>query len=156
MAVAQRALALAAILDSRIPDYDPARVKAWADCFVGEDVFEAEALAAVRAHYKRPNAFPILPGDIIAAVRHMPINSSPERVMAFIQKWSAYPYSDSIQKLTGLDWRPTYPTPAGIHGDAAKEREWHIAEMRAWIRGNATQLVQAALDNPNPQLALEK
>ncbi|MBM4707853.1 hypothetical protein GS982_01745 [Rhodococcus hoagii] len=155
-AVATKALALAAVLDPRVPDFDEARVHAWADCFAGRDIFEAEALQAVRDHYSQPNPWPILPGNVIDRVSRMPVNSSPERVKAFIARWSNYPYSNAIQQLTGLDWTPTYPAPPGIHGNLEAEREFHRREMRQWIADNALQLVQGALDNKNPVLALEQ
>lgn len=157
-AVARKVLALAAVLDHRIPDPDAAglRVRAWADCFRGADVFETEALEAVRRHYSRPNPFPIAPGDVIATIKTMPVTSSRERTMAFIARWADYPYSGAIQKLTGLDWQPSYPTPEGVHGDPAAEREFHRRELRHWIATHGEQLVQAALNNPNPTLALEK
>lgn len=154
--VAQRALALAALLDSRLENVEePAVIQAWASCFDGEDVFTEEALSAVRAHYKKPNPFPIKPGDILAHVKKLPYNSSPERVMAFLARWSQYPYSDAIFRLTGQQFKPTYPTPPGIHGDAAKEAEFHRAEHVAWIKANGHQLVAAAMSNPIPILALE-
>lgn len=158
-AVARKVLALAAVLDPRIPDPDAAglRVQAWADCFRGaRDVFEAEALEAVRRHYSKPNPFPIAPGDVIATIKTMPIGSSRERTMAFIARWADYPYSPAIEQLTGMRFTPTYPTPEGIHGNVEAEREFHKQELREWIRAHGEQLVQAALANPTPLLALEQ
>ena len=155
--IASAVLGLASILDPRIPDPDEngLRVQAWADCFEGQGVYPSEALEAVRIHYRKPNSFPIKPGDVIAAIAAMPINSSPERLRAFMNKWSNYPYSTVIQELTGTSWTPSYPTPEGIHGDVEAEKAYHKAEFREWLRENGNELIRAAMNNPKPP-ALER
>nr|WP_296764144.1 hypothetical protein [Rhodococcus sp. (in: high G+C Gram-positive bacteria)] len=144
--VATRVLALAAMVDRRIPAYDPGAVQAWAFMFEGQGVFVDEAREAVRAHYRKPNAFPIQPGDVIDHCRKMPVNSSRERLAAEITKWSQYPYSGRVQELTGMAWEPTFPAPDGVHGDVDAEREFHRNELRQWIQNNGEHLLDAGMN----------
>lgn len=127
--IASKVLGMAALLDTRIPNYDPAAVKAWAFVFDGHPMYLNEALDAVKAHYAKPNPFPIKPGDVIEHVKKLPVDSSPERMWDEVRKWSQYPYSGRVQALTGIDWEPTFPTPEGIHGDPAKEKQFHVDEL---------------------------
>ncbi|MBF6085134.1 hypothetical protein IU485_27560 [Nocardia cyriacigeorgica] len=154
VAAAAQAYAVAAALDPRIPDPDQARLQAWAAVFDGEDVWPAEAVEAVKAHYRRRNAFPVLPGDIIAAIKAMPPNSSRDRLRAFIARWADYPYSGQIQRVTGMDWQPTYPTPPGIHGDPAAERAYHVAELQAWVRDHWNDILRAGMARELPEEGL--
>ncbi|PBC38548.1 hypothetical protein CJ179_38800 [Rhodococcus sp. ACS1] len=146
---AAKVLALAAVLDGRIPEYDPARVEAWADCFQGKELWPREAMQAVRDHYSKPNAFQIQPGDVIHAVKAMPVTSSPERFADFLARWSMYPYSTVIQDMTGISWHPTYPCPEGIQGDAAAEREFHIREFKQFLGENYNLLIHNAINPTN-------
>ncbi|MEV0759611.1 hypothetical protein [Nocardia sp. NPDC050435] len=153
---ASRAYAYASALDPRLPDPDPARIQAWADCFTDADVWPVEAVAAVRIYYQRPNPFPIMPGDVITLVAAMPPNSSEARLRQFFRTWSEYPYSGQIQRVTGIDWEPSYPTPEGIHGDPAAERAFHVAELQAWVRNNWQDLLRAALAREIPAKELDR
>ncbi|WP_067503640.1 hypothetical protein [Nocardia puris] len=142
---------MAAALDPRIPDPDPARLAAWAAVLDGQDVSADDAVEAVKVHYRRANAFPVLPGDIIVAVGAMPPNFSQARLRSFIVRWSAYPYSGQIQRVTGMYWEPTYPTPEGTHGDPVAERDFHVAELQSWVREHWTELMRAGMAREIPK-----
>ncbi|MER5838609.1 hypothetical protein ABT116_50215, partial [Streptomyces sp. NPDC002130] len=63
--IAGLTLAKAALLDHRITADDP-QILAWAECFTGQDIGHGEALDAVLTHYRKPNPFAIMPGDVLA------------------------------------------------------------------------------------------
>ena len=63
--IAAAVLAEARELDRRI-EPTPGTIKAWANCFGLHRVWRAEALEAVHRHYGRANAYPLMPGDVIA------------------------------------------------------------------------------------------
>ncbi|CAM4331901.1 hypothetical protein NONI108955_21270 [Nocardia ninae] len=152
---ASRAYAYAAALDPRLPDPDPVRIRAWADVLTGTDVWPDEAVQAVRIYYQRPNPYPIMPGDVIAIVKTLPPNTSEARLRSWFRAWSEYPYSGQIQRITGMCWEPTYPTPEGIHGDPAAERAYHVAELKQWVRDNWTTMMRAALAREIPAKELD-
>ncbi|RDI65710.1 hypothetical protein [Nocardia pseudobrasiliensis] len=143
---ATTAYAAAEALDPQMPAADLIRLQAWADLFVDDNIGPAEALAAVKDFYRQPQRFPIKPGDIIARVRRMPVTSSPERIRAFIDRWSDHPYSDAISRITGMTWTPPYPPPADIDRDDPDAlRAYHRAAYKTWIATHRAELEQRAL-----------
>ncbi|WP_329405485.1 hypothetical protein OG563_26855 [Nocardia vinacea] len=148
--IATAAYATAAAIDPSMPEPTRLRIQAWASLLDGQDFGVTEAVQAVQDYYRKPNRFPIKPGDIIAAVKTMPVTSSPERISAFIDRWSAHPYSTAIQTMTGMDWCPPYPPPAkaGIDvNDPDALRAFHQREFKKWVEKNRGELVSRALAN---------
>ncbi|MFI8976848.1 hypothetical protein ACIGO9_28475 [Nocardia asteroides] len=153
---ASTAYALASLLDHQLPEPTELRLRAWAELFNGQGITAADAVAAVKAYYRKPGQYPIKPGDIIDGVRRMPSTSTPERIRAYIERWADYPYSPAIARVTGMTWTPPFPPPAGIDpDDAEKMREFHRVEYRKWISLNWTTLIQRALAH-GEQLELPK
>ncbi|WP_157978334.1 MULTISPECIES: hypothetical protein [Nocardia] len=148
--IATAAYAMAAAIDQSIPAPTKMRLQAWAALFEGQDLGVTEAVQAVKDYYRQPNRFPIKPGDILAITRTMPVTSSPERVEAFIDRWSVHPYSRTIQDLTGIEWSPPDPPKGFDVDDAEKLREFHLAAFRKWIARNHTRMVALALSNGEP------
>lgn len=146
--VATAAYATAAAIDPAMPDPSELRIRAWAQVFDGQQIGVAEAIAAVTDYYRGADRYPIKPGDVLAAVRAMPLTSSPERIAAFIDRWSVHPYSTAIQRLTGMDWAPPFPVPTSVNADDAQElRAFHLREFQRWIARNRSTLITRALAN---------
>ncbi|WP_433662534.1 hypothetical protein ACQPW1_10470 [Nocardia sp. CA-128927] len=143
---ATTAYAAAEALDPAMPPADEMRLAAWADLFSDDDIGPTEALRAVRDYYRQPQRWPIKPGDIIDRVKRMPITSSPERISAFIDRWSDYPYSDAIERITGMRWTLPYPPPPRIDRDDPDAiRDFYRAEFKNWITANRSELERRAL-----------
>ncbi|MFI5776968.1 hypothetical protein [Nocardia sp. NPDC051570] len=127
----------AAAIDRRIPAPTADRIAAWAALFDGSDVEPDEAVEAVRRYYRdASNVYSIMPARVLDAVNSLPPDASEARFRAFIKVWANYPYSGQIQRVTGMEWTPTFPLPEGIHGDTAAERAYHVDELKAWVRDN--------------------
>ncbi|QDM56417.1 hypothetical protein PP515_gp70 [Gordonia phage Sidious] len=62
------ALARAEIFDDRVTA-DTARIQAWAEAMEPHGLDQADAIAAVTAHYSAPNADTVRVGDVITAAR---------------------------------------------------------------------------------------
>ncbi|QNL30538.1 hypothetical protein SEA_SPEEDDEMON_880 [Gordonia phage SpeedDemon] len=143
--IAQAILTKAAIVDPRVRVSDElggiaAQVAAWAELLRDSDVFLQEGLDAVAAHYRKPNAFPIMPGDVIGYVNRLPVTSSPERVRHWLRKWSYFPYSTVIQEKCGLHWAPPEP-PAEVAAAGTKAvRQFHRGQFQAWIGQNLIEI----------------
>ncbi|MFE5290114.1 hypothetical protein ACFRAQ_34545 [Nocardia sp. NPDC056611] len=144
---AAAAYSAAAAIDRRIPAATKDRVAAWAALFAGTDVEPDEAVEAVQQYYRdASNMYSIMPARVLAAVAELPPNHSEARLKAFIRLWAEYPYSGQIQRLTGMDWTPTLPLPEGIHGNTAKERAYHVDELKAWVRDNWAEMKRRVLN----------
>ncbi|WP_280389495.1 hypothetical protein [Nocardia wallacei] len=140
--IAAKVLSEARYLDNKI-QLDPGTTAAWARCFDGQKVFPTEALAAVHAHYRQPNAFPIKPGDIIAYCATQPIWSSEAHVRHFLAEATQYPYSTLIEDYSGI--RPpetAIPDTAPIE----QRRQHRIDEISEWVNTHRNQLVTAILN----------
>lgn len=155
--VAATALIIAGEVLTRAYDIDPRirftkeTVKAWATCFEGVKVFPEEALAAVHHHYNQPNAFVILPGDVIGYCAMCPPYSSAEHATFFLDYWVTYPHSDAIEDQSGIK-PPEFPLPAYVTGDS--ERQYLIEQLTHWVDANRDELVAAILArrfNPVPR-----
>lgn len=143
---ATTAYAAAEAFDPQMPPADAVRLRAWADLFADDDIGPTEGLNAVKDYYRQPQRWPIKAGDIIDRVKKMPVTSSPERISAFIDRWSEHPYSNAIERLTGMHWNPPYPPPPAIdRNDPVQMREYHRAEYRIWINKNRPELERRAL-----------
>ncbi|MGW4240989.1 hypothetical protein [Nocardia sp. NPDC004722] len=145
---ATTAYAAAEAFDPQMPPADAVRLRAWADLFADDDIGPAEAVTAVKDYYRGAQRWPIKAGDIVDRVKKMPVTSSPERISAFIDRWSEHPYSDAIQRLTGMNWNPPFPPPPAIdRHDPIALREFHRDEFRKWIRKNRSELERRALSH---------
>ncbi|MGS2809483.1 hypothetical protein [Nocardia sp. MW-W600-9] len=152
---ASAAYAMAAAIDAQMPEPTKLRIQAWAALFEGQGIGPEDAVAAVKAYYRRPGRFPIKPGDVIAGVAALPVTSSPARIEAFLDRWSQHPYSQAIQQMTGLDWSPPWPPPAAVSTDDPDALvAFHRREFQRWIDRNRARLVAKALAN-GEQLELQ-
>jgi hypothetical protein len=78
--------------------------------------------------------------------------SSNEHAAQFLLKWAGYPYSDTIERYTGIQW-PAVTPPDGL--DLKAERAW-LAEVRLkWVQENLGILTGAVLSQRFNPPALE-
>lgn len=141
--IAGEVLELASQLDRKIAAAaDAAMIKAWAQCFQVQGVWPTEAREAVFHHYAQPNAFSLMPGDVIAYCARQPVHSSPEHASDFLDAWARHPYSDAIEAHTGI--RPPFiAVPDSV--DAAEERRLRVDVIERWVCENRAQLVDAVM-----------
>lgn len=143
---ASAAYALAALLDPQLPEPTELRLRAWAELFRDQNICADDAVAAVKAYYRKPGQYPIKPGDVIDGVLRMPATSTPDRIRAYIERWADYPYSPAITRVTGMQWTPPFPPPPGVDpDDAVAMREFHRVEYRKWISRNWSRILEKAL-----------
>lgn len=129
--IASFVLAKAAVLDHRTPQPDELVVEAWAESFVGQPVWMAEALRAVTEHYRQPDPSRLMPGDVLARTRAMQPgpDSSDERLHDFVDTLIRHPFSPLVQQV-GV---PVHT----FGGDDEAE------QVRAWITEHRTDLVES-------------
>lgn len=139
--IAGTVLAKASLLDHRI---NPTKetIQAWAECFAGEDIWPREALDGVAAHYRKPNPFPLMPGDVLAYCGELPVWSSNEHASQFLGEWIEHPFADVIPTFTGIPW-PEVSIPDDV--PPTQEQFWLGESRRRWIRENRQRLIGAIL-----------
>ncbi|MFC5789689.1 hypothetical protein ACFPPE_07450 [Agromyces tardus] len=139
--IASRVLEEARYLDDRIR-LDSGTIGAWARCFTGQKVYPTEALEAVHLYYRRPDPYPIKPGDIIAHCEAQPVWSSAEHVNGFLDQWANFPYATVIQDYSGMA-APDSVAPDTVPRD--EHRDYLVSQLRAWISANRADLVEAII-----------
>lgn len=114
--VAVRVLRVAAGMDYRMLNRDLSQMAdAWALAFDGK-VWPDEGVAAVVAHYSKPNSFPIMPGDVVDYCARQPVWSSEDHVRDWLCTLEYYPNNVLIHHYSG------YRQPA----DPAKYGPWFV------------------------------
>ena len=142
LTIALDVLELAQSLDRRIDATEPI-ARAWAECFAGQKVWPQEARDAVITHYRKPGAWPIMPGDILAHCAIQPVYSSRDHAKYFLAYWTTEPYSDAIEAHTGIR-PPMVEAPEDLRGD---ERKKYLGEkLTDWVLENHEQLVDAIME----------
>ncbi|OBA62207.1 hypothetical protein A5780_19305 [Nocardia sp. 852002-20019_SCH5090214] len=133
---ARAVLEKAALIDPRVT-YSDATVDAWASIFDGRGIFPEDALDAVRAHYAKPRARRIMPGEIVDYCHHLRPWHSPEHASQILDVWAAHPYT------------PEFETHAGIRQPEtvfdAPDHETAVEELRRWVDENRWELTNAIL-----------
>lgn len=112
----------------------------WSRILAGSDVFTSEGVEAVEHHYSQPNAFPILPGDVISFVKTLPITSSAERFRFRMEWWADYPFGV-------FKYKPQEPW-----AEFVSDKESYRREYMRWLDENFETIYHNAL---NPPLELE-
>ena len=150
--IAQAVLAKAKAIDPHMPKSDRIVLAAWADVFEGQKIWAREALDAVSEHYRDPEAPRLMPGHVLAYCRDLPPWSSHEHAQEFLTHWAGYPYSDTIERYTGIQW-PEVTPPDDM--DLKAERAW-LAETRLkWVQENLGLLTGAILSQRYNPPAIE-
>lgn len=140
--LAVKVLRYASIRDDRI-QFSDAKCLAWAQLFKDQKVWLTEALEAVDKHYRKPNAFPIMAGDVIAYCESQPVYSSADHASQFLAEACRHPYSDWIENHTGV--RPPVPEGAdALRGD--EQKQYLIEKLTDWVLENHDRLVRAILE----------
>ncbi|WP_032376679.1 hypothetical protein [Rhodococcoides fascians] len=147
--VAARVLAKATLLDSRMPTCDEAVIAAWAEVFDGQGIYLHEALQAVRDFYRGQPRDRLMPGDVIARVKAMPLGStsSDERIRAWLWASAQYPFSPAIRDATGIDVPRWDDTPTELT-KAAEIVDWARTRNIAWVREHLDDLIDAIRAKP--------
>lgn len=133
VAIATKVIAKARVIDYKMrmnstAEDDAAQIAAWAEVFDGEPVWPSEALEAVAAHYRKPNAYPLMPSDVIEYCKRQPVTSSPEHVSWFLDVWAQHPWSQAIEELVGK------PIPGLVpDSDDVADKPRLIAQRREFI-----------------------
>lgn len=148
LAIATQVLSKARIVDPRMrlgttDTESDAQIMAWAEIFDGEPVWPKEALDAVSAHYKKSNAFPIMPGDVLTYCKTQPLTSSREHVSWWLDKWAQHPWSTAIEEKVG---RPI-PQLEPDSSDAA-DKPRLIEQRRAFIDKHRDYFIDQILAGP--------
>jgi len=144
--IARNVLMKARMIDPRIQigsteDEVAARIAAWADVFDGQPVWPTEALEAVAEHYRKRNAFPIMPGDVLAYCAEQPATSSPEHVLWIFEKHVQHPWSTTIQELVGREIPELNPETYETW-----DKQFLIEKRREWLTANGSALVAEAIE----------
>ncbi|MGX4711103.1 hypothetical protein [Rhodococcus ruber] len=153
--IARRVVAEAGMIDHRIRrDLNEggkinAQVGAWARVFDGQPVWPREALDAVHEHYRKPNPFQIMPGDIIEYCKKQPVWSSPEHAAWSLDRWADLPHSPSIAQWTGREWPELDASYYGISDPDALR-----AHHRALVSERREELISAIMTAKAKPLAL--
>lgn len=137
-AVMRRAKAL----DNRLPNFSDDRLDAW-HAVLEDSCWPAEALDAVKAHYAKPNAFQILPGDVVAYCQAQPVWSSVDHAREFLYKWCQHPYSGAIGLQAGIP-EPVFTIPAGV--PRHEEKKWLTEQLTAWVAAEETDLIKRIIE----------
>lgn len=116
-------------------------VDAWTEC-LSDQVWPNEALQAVRNHYSSRDAFPIMPGDVIAHCQAQPVWSSAEHAREFLRKWCQHPYSGAIGMQAGIE-EPLFAIPESVVRDDHKK--YLIHRLNAWVSENEQMLIDNIL-----------
>lgn len=143
----------AAMIDLRIrkdltsPDKLQRQIAAWARVFEKSSdgrgaVWPKEAMDAVSAHYEKENAFPIMPGDIVAYCKRQPLTSSREHVSWWLDVWAQHPWSVAIEEAVG---RPIPQLEPDSYDSADLPRL--IEQRRAFINEQRNFFVDEILAN---------
>lgn len=145
--IATKVIAKAKIVDTRFrvgatDEAQAAQIMGWAEIFDGQPVWLTEALDAVLDHYRKRNAFPIMPGDVIAYCEQQPATSSPEHVAWIINLHIKHPWSSRIQELVGREIPELDPMSYDN-----RDKEFLIGKRREWIASNGNALVAEAIEN---------
>ncbi|OOL32609.1 hypothetical protein GQ85_06400 [Rhodococcus rhodochrous] len=121
------------------------QIAAWGRVFEKNGkVWPLEALDAVAEHYAKPDAFPIMPGDVIAYCNRQPVTSSPEHVSWFLDVWAQHPWSTAIEQLVGRD---VPELSADSYEVADKQR---LVELRRqYISEHRSELIGEAVERAN-------
>lgn len=152
--IAGLTLAKAALLDHRITADDP-QILAWAECFTDQDIGHGEALDAVLTHYRKPNPFAIMPGDVLATIREQPLGptSSDERINRWLLRWIDKPHARTIEAISGIP-TPHWEPPTELDPTAADT--WAKNRHRDWTRENRHRIADAIRGKTSPQSAIER
>ncbi|MCW2092454.1 UNVERIFIED_ORG: hypothetical protein M2328_005734 [Rhodococcus erythropolis] len=137
-AVMRRAKAM----DNRLPNFSDDRLEAW-HAVLEDACWPAEALAAVKAHYAKPNAFQILPGDVVDYCKSQPAWSSADHAREFLRKWCQHPYSGAIGMQAGIE-EPLFAIPESVVRDDHKK--YLIHRLNAWVSENEQMLIDNILE----------
>ena len=147
IAIATRVLSAAKMVDYRMRlnstlEDDQAQIATWAEMFDGEPVWPSEAMGAVKAHYAKSNAFPLMPGDVIEHCKRQPVTSSPEHVSWFLDRWAQHPWSTAIEELVGK------PIP-GLEPDSndVRDKPRLIEQRRVFIDKHRAYFVDQIMAN---------
>lgn len=145
--IATKVLIKARMIDYRMrlgstDEENAAQIAAWAEVFDGEPVWPREALDAVAAHYKKSNAFQIMPGDVLEFCKRQPVTSSPEHVSWFLDRWAQHPWSTAIEELVGK------PIP-GLEPDSndVRDKPRLIEQRRAFIDKHRGYFIEQIMAN---------
>lgn len=140
LAIATQVLVKARIVDTRMrlgttETESDAQIMAWAEIFDGEPVWPKEALDAVAAHYKKSNAFPIMPGDVVDYCKRQPVTSSREHIEWVIDLHVNHPWSQTIQTLVGRPIPQLEPDTDDVDDKPrlVEKRRAFINEYRGYI-----------------------
>lgn len=112
----------------------------WGEAFKGK-VWPTEGVEAVFDHYSKPNAFPIMPGDVISYCAKTEPWSSPEHAKAFLWDWAEQPYSHQIEDFTGVP-EPVLDTE---HPDPSVRRSLASSLLKKWVSENEAELIEALI-----------
>lgn len=138
--IAKNVLKLAAELDARMSTPTTGRVNAWTTILTGQ-VWPTEAESAVIAHYRDPNAFPLMPGDVIDYCNRQPVWSSEEHARDWIMRIAVQiPYSGAIEAYSGVR-EPIIEIPAEIARE--RHRAYLIAKLTEWATPRLDELATA-------------
>ncbi len=140
LAIATQVLSKARIVDPRMrlgttDTESDAQIMAWAEIFDGEPVWPREALDAVAAHYRKGNAFPIMPGDVLAYCKTQPLTSSREHVSWWLDKWAQHPWSTVIEERIGRPIPGLEPDSSDVSDEARliRQRQAYIDKYRDYF-----------------------
>lgn len=141
--IAKSVIKLAHDFDHRLPIPTSERIDSWAKLFEGH-VWPKEAVDAVLAHYRNPNAFPILPGDVVGYCKQQPVWSSPEHAREWVLYTAEHhPWSDAIWAYSDIE--PAEITvPEGVTKSKGT-RAYVSQRMVAWATENIESLTDAIL-----------
>ncbi len=150
-AIAKNVILTAADLDHRIRDELAAipddqatrRFTSWATVFAGR-TWPTEAIEAVGEHYARPNAFRLMPGDVVTYCDNQPVWSSTEHARDWVLRVGVQnPYSGSIEAYSGIT-EPVIDIPESVTRDG--ERAWLIDQLSAWARPRLDEIANAIVE----------
>ena len=145
--VAKTVLKCAAGLDRRMVASDEQlknSIDMWALAFEGK-VWPTEGIEAVIEHYSKPNAFPIMPGDVISYCAKKEPWSSPDHAKAFLWDWAEHPYSHIIEDFTGVPEPVLEPVSGTGHPDPEVRRSLASSVLKKWVSENEARLVEALI-----------
>ena len=128
----------------RVPG-SPAELKvvvdSWERVLKGR-VWPDEAVEAVTEHYAQPNAFQIMPGDVVAYCQKQPPWSSEAHAHDFLAHWVRFPHSNVIELYTGIQ-PPVIAIPDSV--DRSNHRDFMVTAREKWLRKERERLVRAMM-----------
>ncbi len=145
--IAKSVLRTAASLDHRIDSWfagfdngtQKLHISTWARVFENK-TWPQEAVEAVFDHYSKPNAFRIMPGDIVDYCARQPIWSSPDHVISTFRRYAVeQPFSLAFEHYSGV--RP----PQEVYDVGAADRAAASRMVSEWLESNLDEIVASVI-----------